>query len=78
MQKYIRGHTAKKLKGGGVTTLDQPLTKNGWLLVGTEIVVDELKEDPQFFCEESGEGLVVLLPHQTVREHSEALVDPES
>lgn len=59
-----------------LTTLSL-LTKNWRLLVGAEVVVGQVEEDSQLVGEERDEGLVVLLPHQPVGEHTETLVYPQ-
>ena len=41
-------------------------------------MVYEVKEYPQLLREECDKGFVILVSHQTVREHSITLVDPES
>ena len=53
-------------------------TKYRGNLVRAEIVVCEIKDRPKFLRDEGHKGLLVLVSHQTITEHSEALMDPES
>ncbi len=53
-------------------------TKERWLLAGAEVMEREVKQRAQLLCKEAAKGLVVFLPHQSVREDTETLVHPQT